>query len=117
MANLPVLADGTVNNGPLSGGYDTSFNTHINSDGTVATSTTKQGGAFLSSNGWLVNPDKSIVITMGAPAGGAQLTQCGVLTNPDGTACASTSPSGAFINSRGVKINPNGAMIVNNGTT
>ncbi len=115
MSKLPILSTGVVNNGPLSGGFESSFDTHINADGTVATSTTKQGGAYLSSNGWLRNPDGSIVI--GAKAGGGQIIQPGLLANPDGTAVATTVQTSPFTNSGGLLVNADGSMIVNNGAT
>jgi len=115
MSNLPVLPSGVVNNGPLSGGFESSFDSHINANGTVATSTTKQGGAYLSADGWLRNPDGSIVI--GAKVGGAQITETGVLANPDGTAVATTAATNPFINSGGILVNADGSMIINNGAT
>lgn len=115
MARLPILASGVVNNGPLNGGYEGSFSYHINADGTVATSTTKQAGAYLSSNGWLRNPDGSIVI--GAKQAGAFIGQPGVLLNPDGSAVATTAQTNPFINSGGLLVNADDSMIVNNGAT
>lgn len=115
MARLPILASGVVNNGPLSGGLESSFSYRINTDGTVATSTTKNGAAYLSSNGWLRNPDGSIVI--GTKQAGAFIGQPGVLLNPDGTAVATTTQTSPFRNSGGLLVNSDGSMIVNNGTT
>jgi len=115
LAKLPILSTGVVNNGPLSGGLESSFGYHINADGTVATSSTKQGGAFLNSAGWLRNPDGSIVI--GAKQAGAQITEVGVLTNPDGTAVATTAQTNPFTNSGALLVNSDGSIIVNNGAT
>jgi len=114
-SGLSIFPTGALNNGPLNGGYEAT-SVHINADGTVATSTTKNGSAYLSRDGWLKNPDGSIVIST-TKQGGAQITKCGVLTNPDGSAVVSTVPTNAFLNSKGILINPDGTMIVNNGST
>ena len=116
-SRLPILANGTLNNGPVNAGYEASRSIHINADGTVATSSTKQGGAYLSRSGWLRNPDGSIVINV-SKLGGAAITKCGVLTNPDGSAVVSTVQSGSpFMSAAGVLVNPDGTMLINNGST
>lgn len=116
LAKLPILVNGIVNNGPLSGGYESSFDYHINSNGTVATSSTKSGSAYLSSMGWLRNPTGEIVINNSKLAG-AQIGECGVLINPDGSAVVTTTQTNPYINSGGLLVNQDGSMIVNNGST
>lgn len=114
-SGLPTLNSGVVNNGPLSGGYE-AFSCHINSDGTVATSSTKSGSAYFSKYGWLRNPDGTLVVNNVKQAG-AYIGKCGVLVNPDGSAVVTTAQTNPFINSIGVLVNGDGSMIVNNGAT
>src|SRR5579859_7014543 len=102
---LPVASDGTLqNSNGVSGGQKGSNGFHINSNGTVATNTVKNGSAFINSFGWLQNPDDSIVVSV-TKQGGAFINSHGVLQNPDGTTVNSTTKSGAFLNFLGILVN------------
>src|SRR5690242_20229165 len=102
-SGLPTLNSGVLNNGPLSGGYEAQT-CHINTDGTVATSSTKSGSAYFSKYGWLRNPDGTIVVSSIKQAG-AYMAKCGVLVNPDGSAVVTTAQTNPYMSSIGVLVN------------
>lgn len=110
VSGLPLAADGTVQNGPLTGTQVNSYGLHINLDGTVATNVVKNAQAFLSSFGWLLNPDGSLVV--GAKQAGAFVGSNRALLNPDNSVVTSTvKQGGAFICSGGWLVNPDGTMV------